>query len=342
MSAASKPLYFILPEDHHLPSGGNIYNKKLIEALRRAGHTIEILNFSAYQQAIKQKQSGCYWVDSLFIRDISTLPAGKTANVKSFFILHHLESLHPPPGKSSDEVFAHEQAALSFFDGFLATSAFSEKYLRSRGLLQPIVVVEPALDLPLPGRSLQHDQVRALMVANVIERKGILPWLQHLGRLAKASDRFSLTIIGRTDMEPAYVKACRQEALSHTGLCDKVLFTGALPHAAVLQYYARGNLFISASRMETFGMALQEAASYHLPILTLAGGFAKSHVDTGNGGYVFNSTAGMANFFINLARDQVKFTTLQKQIRQRRPSPGTWQHAAALFFQQFKTFLKNQ
>lgn len=342
MSAVSSPFYFVLPEDHHLPSGGNIYNKKLIEALRRAGHTVKTLSFSAYRQAIKQKQPGCYWVDSLFVRDIGTLPAGKTANIKSFFILHHLESLHPPQGKSSDEIFAYEQPALSFFDGFLATSTFSKKYLRSRGFLQPVVVVEPAQDPPTPQKPFQHDQVQALMVANIIERKGILAWLQHLRRAANVSDQFSLTIIGRTDMEPAYAKACKQEVISHPELRDKVFFTGALPHAEVLQYYTRCNLFISASRMETFGMALQEARSLHLPILTLIGGSAKIHVDPGNNGYTFNSTAEMANFFINLARDQAKFTTLQKQTWQKRQPIGTWQHAAALFFQQFKPLLKNQ
>lgn len=333
--------YFVLPQDRHLPSGGNIYNQKLTEALQAAGHSIHTISFEAYRRALQQDQPGYYWVDSLFIRHIADLPrrgtaTGRPRHTRSFFIFHHLESLSPPPGISSHEVFHRdEEKALSFFDGFLATSAFAEKYLRERGFRQPVLVVEPGID-PLPPCSpAQGDTVRALMVANLIERKGVLEWLTHLGASAAPSYPFRLTIIGREDLEPAYAQACRQIIDTHPVLQKKVCLTGSLPHAEVLRHYAQSDVFISAARMETYGMALQEAKACGLPLLALAGGYAGAHIEPGVNGYIFQTIAKMTEFFIALVRQQ-KLSEWQ-QLHRQLPAYNTWQQAAASFVRQLHT-----
>lgn len=334
-------LTFVLPSDHHLPSGGNIYNEKLIETLRNTGHDTEVIDFAAYQSAIQQDLQGVYWVDSLFVKEMKRLLSLRPQKAKSFFIMHHLESLHPPSGATSDHIFYRdEQAALNFFNGFLVTSRFSKNYLRNRGFRQPVMIVEPATEQPvfLPPRA--SDSIHALMVANVIERKGILDWLVCLSGIATSSDLFTLTIIGRTDMEPDYAQACEEKAASNTALKGKVYFTGNLPYQEVLKYYAQSNLFISAARMETFGMALQEAKVYRIPVLALKGGYVEHHINTEKNGYIFNSTAEMGNFFIDLVRRHAKFAALLEQTLQEQPTVYTWQQAAALFFQQFNQFFK--
>lgn len=342
----TKPKYlntftFVLPPDRHLPSGGNIYNEKLIEALRTAGHSVEIIDFATYQSAIRQDIPGLFWVDSLFVKEMPSLIPAHPNKAKSFFILHHLESLHPPLGNTSDQIFNRdERAVLHLFNGFLVTSRFSAHYLKTRGFRQPAMVVEPAIDLVELPQLHSGDSVRALMVANIVEGKGILEWLTHLGEVSTASDSFTLTIVGRTDMEPAYAQACQQEVKSNTILQEKVHFTGSLPYPEVLNYYAQSNLFVSASLMETFGMALQEAKAYRIPLLAVKGGYVESHIKVGKNGYIFNSTARMANFFIDLVRDQARFAVLLEQVVQERPSVYTWQQAATSFWQQFNQFFK--
>lgn len=329
---------FVLPSDRHLPSGGNIYNEKLIEALQEAGHDTEIIDFAAYEAAIQQDLQGVYWVDSLFVKEMQSLLSLHPQKAKSFFILHHLESLHPPSGQTAERIFDRgEKAVLNFFNGFLVTSRFSENYLRSRGFRQPIMVVEPAVEQPVFSPSPAKDTIHALMVANIVERKGILDWLTCLGEITTASDPFTLTIVGRTDMAPGYALACKEQVASNAALREKVLFTGNLLHHEVLQYYAQSNLFISAARMETFGMALQEAKVYQMPILALKGGYVENHVKNG---YIFNSTAKMANFFIDLVRRHTKFAALLEQALREQPMMYTWQQAAALFFQQYNQFFK--
>lgn len=332
---------FVLPQDRYLPSGGNIYNEKLIGALQAAGHDTAVMDFAAYQAAIQQDLQGMYWVDSLFVKDMQSLLSLHPQKAKSFFILHHLESLHPPVGATAEQIFHRdEQAVLSFFDGFLVTSRFSEAYLRSRGFRQPIMTVEPAVEQPVFAPSPVRGTISALMVANIVERKGILDWLHYLSEMAVPSDLFTLTIVGRTDMEPAYALACKEKVVLNPVLKEKVSFTGSLPHHEVLRYYAQANLFISAARMETFGMALQEAKAYRIPILALEGGHVKHHINNGKNGYIFNSTAKMAIFFIDLVRRHKKFAALLEQTLREQPMMYTWQQAAALFFQQFNQFFK--
>lgn len=326
--------YFVLPEDRHLPSGGNIYNQKLTEALQAAGHSIYTISFEAYRQALQEDQPGCYWVDSLFVRQMTDLLTIRSRHTRSFFIFHHLESLSPPPGISSHEVFHRdEEKALAFFDGFLATSDFAEKYLRERGFRQPVLVVPPGLD-PLPSFSrAPGDTVRALMVANLIERKGVLEWLTHLGDSAVQNYPFYLTIVGRDDLEPAYAQACRQAVAAHPVLREKICLTGSLPHTEVLRHYAQSDVFISAARMETYGMALQEAKACGLPLLAVAGGYAGKHIEPGVNGYIFQTIAKMAEFFIDLVRQQ----KLSGWQRHQPPKFPIWQQAAALFVRQLHT-----
>lgn len=335
------PFTFVLPADRHLPSGGNIYNEHLIAALQSAGHKVEAINFADYQSAIMQDLPGLYWVDSLFIKDMVDLLLVRPQKAVSFFILHHLTSLHPPAGQTSEQIFNQdEKAVLHFFKGFLVTSRFSKAYLKARGFQQPIILLEPATDHRVSSQPSSANFIHALMVANLVERKGVLDWLTHLGEVTTSADKFTLTIIGRMDIEPEYAHVCQQKVASDPVLKEKVYFTGCLPHQEVLGYYARANLFISSARMETFGMALQEARNFGIPIVSLDGGYTKNHVKAGVNGYIFNSTVKMANFFIDLVRDQARFAVLLEQVVQERPSVYTWQQAATSFWQQFNQFFK--
>lgn len=329
--------YFVLPTDRHLPSGGNRYNEQLIRALRRAGQPIDEVDFVTYRQARAHQTSGCFFVDSLFVRDLAQLPSLPTRSVRTVFILHHLASMDPPPGATAPPYWKDEQTAFATVDTFLVTSSFSESYLQDHSVRQPIIVVEPGVTVFPPAPPHCSDTVQVLMVANLVARKGILPWLAQLAELTKPTDVFRLTIVGRTDLEPAYATACQQLVRKHPVLSERVRLTGALPYAQVQQHYQRAHLFVSAARLETFGMALQEAQAARLPLLTLAGGYAERHVTTDTEGYVFTQLGEMAKFFVDWVRKPAELTRWRTQLAALPfTAPYNWDTAANQLIQQLQ------
>ena len=65
------------------------------------------------------------------------------------------------------------------FDGFVVNSGFTAMHLVNNGLLQKKVFIPPAIDFELPKKKVKEiPPIKVLLVANLAERKGILPFLQ--------------------------------------------------------------------------------------------------------------------------------------------------------------------
>ncbi len=341
VKALWQKISFVLPDDRDQPSGGNIYNEYLINALKKAGQEISICTFAQYLKALQNNQAGIYGVDSLFVNALNNVDLVKAPATFSFFILHHLESLHPPAGQSGDIIFqTREKSVLEHFDLILTSSDFSRQYLLQKNLDVPAMVVEPALYKQqgashLPEASLP---LRALMISNVVERKGIFPWLQSLLQHATQDDSFMIDIVGRKDMEPDYYASCLR-LVNQSFLKTKVKFLGAMPHEEVLRQHRQHHLLVSAAYMETYGMAIQEACSQGLPILVLEGGFSGKHIQGGNGilcADIFELTGN----FLQLSRNQ---SMLEQYLNAARSLPKEttyrWEDAAAIFLNQIHHFL---
>jgi glycosyltransferase involved in cell wall biosynthesis len=260
-------------------------------------------------------------------------------------IVHHLPSLEPDlaPGDPAREI---ERAALTRFDGFLATSPFTADWLAARGLDRGrILTVVPALaDLgqQLGGVARTGDSdrdtdvaddataVRGLLVGNLIPRKSVRELLAALAAGLRPDDPLSLEIVGRDDIDPAYAAACARLAGEHPALRARVTLGGAVPHQRMPEIYRRANLFISASRMETFGMALQEARGQGLPILALDAGYARQHFTDGESGVLCESLDALVAQLLALAREPARLRGLMNRARASRPRAGDyrWSDAA--------------
>ncbi|MGD1891138.1 MAG: glycosyltransferase family 4 protein [Cyclobacteriaceae bacterium] len=336
-----RPWYFVLPEEKEQPSGGNIYNDRIIKALAQWGQVVNIISVDEYREAVHKNQPGIYWVDTLVMNKIQDVLSTRITQLHSLLIVHHLESLAPPPGQSAEVLQAKEKPFLTWFDGFLATSNFTRDYMLEQGFSQPILVTEPGVDIVHDqafARQRTTESIKALMVANLVERKGVLPWLQYLTQQLERTDRFTLTIIGRTDIEPNYAQQCLQLIQKHPLLKSCVTVAGNQSPEQMPTFYQSANLFISTARMETFGMAIQEARSYRLPVLLLKGGYSAQHVLSDPAGFAFHDIAVLSNFFLNLVREPTKFTTLYQQAQQRSPQYHTWEQSAEWLIQQFDQF----
>ena len=333
-------LAFVLPPESHLISGGNLYNQHIISALDALRPTrpvppVRVLSPEAWAQEVRQGRAGVFLVDSLCLAALQACLPQKQPGQRFLLIVHHLPSLEPDID-ARDPALALERAVLPHVDGFLATSAYTRDMLVQRGLdAVPTATVPPALparDIPplaYPGRFC------GLMVGNLIQRKAVLALLEALAARVTPADRFDLDIAGRLDLDPDYAARCAQRVAQTEVLREAVRIRGPVPYEDMDACYRRASVLVSAARMETYGMALQEARRYGLPILAHDGGNTRNHFEDGKNGHLYASIDALADGCVALMRDGARARALFETAQAMRTDGSyTWQVAAASLVEQ--------
>ncbi len=354
---SDRRLVFIVPPGSELVSGGNIYNRELLAALEALRDNearmppIDVVSPSRWHEMLREGVRGTYLVDTLLMDDFMTraLPL-RADGIRFILIVHHLPSLEPglaeaAAGDSADgqgplhPALALERRALPQFDGFLTTSQYTSELLHRRGIGRgAVMTVPPGLpDIARPPLACP-PRMRALMVGNLIARKSVLPFLRALAaqlselRVDDGEDTgdIRVDIVGRCDLEPAYAEACARAIADSAHLSRRVQIHGPVPYQEMPSYYTSASVLVSASQMETFGMALQEARAYGLPILAYDGGNSRNHFDDGVNGHLYRRVDAIADDIVALARDPARMGALfLRAQRHRAGADYTWAAAAA-------------
>ena len=148
LSKKNPSFHFLIPDPNKIVSGGNIYNRFLIEALQKLGINATQINVFPDNGISKNEY---IIVDTLFLEQV--IPQlneyKKKGHKNTFLLVHHLESLYPPNSFSNYQYFEKfERRKLEKFDAFLVTSFFTKKYLQQNKMHQPIAVSYTHLTLP--------------------------------------------------------------------------------------------------------------------------------------------------------------------------------------------------
>jgi glycosyltransferase involved in cell wall biosynthesis len=332
---------FVVPDMEATISGGNLYNLGLTAALRAAGVPLVVLDDAAALAGLAAGARGPHFVDSLYLPAMPRLRAarGLRADAPLVLIAHYLPSLVERgvvehPGQLSEV----ERAALAAADGFVVPSEYMARALARVGA-QPrkIAVVAPGLDpaaraakaamsaaATAPAARTSDGVARALLVANLVAGKGVLPFLEAIAPHLDGGAPLQVSVVGSAAMEPAYAAACRAVAAAH----PQSALVGPLAHAETLARLAASDLFVSPSRMESFGLALAEARALGVPILARAGGNSAAHVDPAAGGRLFGNDAALAAECARLARDPVELGARRAAAQAARSRSRSWADAA--------------
>jgi glycosyltransferase involved in cell wall biosynthesis len=337
------PLVFVLPDDRTAISGGNLYNRSILEALEHSSVEVHALSLAEARDRLGQGMPGLYLVDSLLLREVPKL-AAKTASQHIVLLTHYLPSLEPT--HASPGTAARERELLRNLDGFVVTSEFMRDQLMDRyDERRPIIVVPPALVVAPSGeelacRRLDAGPFRGLVVANVVPVKGIRSFLEDLATLLSEHDRFTIEIAGRLDLDPVYAEACQRLVARSVPLRGKVRFRGVLGSDAMRKLYLGSNMFISASQMESYGMALHEARAFGLPILAIDAGNVREHVACREQGVLYRSAAELAGGCVALMRDPERLSHLvQTAFESRSADSYSWEDAAELLVTRAKAWI---
>ena len=256
---------FVIPQPDLFPSGGNIYNRNIIRSLENLGEEVTIAPWS--EDSCPNPLTEITVWDTIYLEAIHELDFRSWPG-RHILLLHHLSSMYPGPPSVFDKL---ERPLLDKMYGYWVTSSFSQRYLLDREIMRPIWVMPPIFNGPrITTPVIKDDTLYVLMATNLIERKGVLPFLQLLSAKNNLKD-FSISITGSHELEPEYARSCIQFVdscwLKHT-----VTFLGPISRNEVFTLYQQADLFVSASFFETFGMSIQESLYYGTPVLGIDGG----------------------------------------------------------------------
>jgi len=196
---------FILPADRRSPSGGNLYNRSLLQALKSRGFTFSISTVEALLDSAPGAPAAParYWIDSLHLEHADGLFAKLPPPNQRFFLLHYFPSLQPAEKNARKRAWRRiEDKTFASMDGFVVTSEFSRLELFRRGFkAMPVLVLPPAPTFKA-RRKIRKDSAmfRGLMVCNLIPGKGVLDFLKHFEEYTSGKTGFSLEIVGRLDL----------------------------------------------------------------------------------------------------------------------------------------------
>ena len=343
MSRASRSVEhcFVVPALDGPVTGGTLYNRELGAALAGAGCPIAVCELGGAELRRLLSEARRVWVDSLYT---GALPELKRAASCPVSLIVHYSPTMVTLGRvaTASEISATEQRALCAADAFLVTSDFM------REALEPLVATPQSIFVVSPGcrarlaPALPHSPrgLRALLVGNVVPGKGIEPFLRGLAESLRDGDQLRLSIIGGLDADRSYAERCQRLVCESPALSGRVTWRGALSPEQTLAELSDAELLISASVMESYGMALAEARVTGVPILARSGGNVALHVDERAGGELVRSTSELVAACLELARAPARARERIDSARRHALPARSWSEAARELLDQLASLEK--
>jgi len=307
-------------------SGGYLYDRRLVSSLQRQGDTVEIISLPhrPYWQELFSRHN----IASLQNADLDVLIQDELVHPSVVNInpvlrqqtgvpivgLVHLFATYANNPFYKTWLYRHmERRYIQSVDGLILNSRNSLLQaieLAGADDLPPHVVAVPAgdnfQDLSLPKAVTPPPLSGPLMLlyaGNVIRQKGLHILLQALRQLP--AQNFQLTVAGRLDMEPAYVKSI-QAAIRQLRLQDQVTLAGPMNNIQMLRMYKSHHVFVLPSVNEAYGIVYLEAQQFGMPVIGTTMGGAGEIITNGKNGYLIKpgDSTTLANLLRTLHSDR--------------------------------------
>lgn len=274
----SRTLHAVLPagvDDPAQPSGGNVYDRRVLDGLRGLGWEVEEHPVSgAWPTPDVGALAGLAHVLGALPDQALVLVDGLVASAAAVVLpaasarLRIVVLVHMPLGPD-----AGEEAVLSGATAVVTTSRATRGQLREWYGLRRIHVCEPGADVVPPAAG-SGTGTALLCVAAVHRGKGHDLLLDALAEVGE--EPWSLTCVGSLEVDPIHVELLQQRVYARRWE-DRVRFVGPLVGAGLEAAYAAADVVVLGSRAESYGMVLSEALAHGLPVVaTRVGGVAEA------------------------------------------------------------------
>ncbi|NOT26448.1 MAG: glycosyltransferase family 4 protein [Acidobacteria bacterium] len=269
--------------DQH--TGGYVYDRRMADGLRGLGWDVQVIELAGEfpnpsanaldeaARALAGVASGrLVVIDSLAFGAMPDVVACEASRLCLVALVHlPLSAAALLEGGDEVSVTAMEGRALQSAKGVIVTGRAALPLLeRYRLPAERVIVVEPGTDrAPIARGSHTGEPLELLCVATLNSIKGHEQLLEALTDVGPSDWR--LTCVGSLtrDLETA---ARVRDAIVRLNLQDRVTLTGELTGDALEEHFNRADVFVLASRQETFGMAVAEALARGIPVIATATG----------------------------------------------------------------------
>ena len=348
-SKSRPPFVLAAPGPLDARTGGYIYNRRMVEELRRLGWYGEVLALDPSfphptAAALDHADRALAAVDAGTVTLVDSLAFGampeivvRAAGRLPIVALVHLP-LAAAPGLGPIEAARFETgerrafaaAARVIVTGKAALPLIARYGVRS----DRVVVVEPGTDRkPLrnssprfTGRDVPDRPLRLLTVATVGPGKGHETLLHALADITDPP--WTLTCVGSLERHPA-VAARVRATTTRLGLDDRVGFGGDFNREMLDASYRAADIAVLATEQETYGMAVAEALAYGLPVVATRTGAIPDLVGDEAGVLVpVGDALALREALVRVLEDAPFRARLASGARKRRKLLPTWKQSA--------------
>jgi glycosyltransferase involved in cell wall biosynthesis len=278
---------FIVPGALDQLTGGYLFDRRIVEGLRRAGRAVTVhelpgtfpdvdatarIAASTVLAGLADKSAAV--IDGLALPAfIDCLTPEAAERVKLVGFVHHPLALETGLAAETGARFAAiEMRLLPRLAGVLCPSAITAWAVEDYGVSRArIAITPPGTEKPAPPpRRAPHDgSVRLLSIGSLTPRKG---HLLLIGALAELADRaWRLRCIGSMTRDPQTTAAVERAIAAH-GLGERVELAGEWAPDRLGAAYAEADVFVLPSYHEGYGMAFAEALAHGLPVVGTTAG----------------------------------------------------------------------
>jgi glycosyltransferase involved in cell wall biosynthesis len=272
----SDRVFAVLPagvDDLARPSGGNIYDRRVLGGLTESGRPVIELPLTGSWP--RPEPADLHALDTLLVG----IPAGSVVLVDGLVASGAAAVLPRYAGRLRVVILLHmpigpdrgEELVLASAAAVVTTSAWSRDRVRDWYGLRNVDVALPGVDPvdPATPHGSAGGGTSLLCVAAVHPGKGhdLL-----FDALAALGDRaWTLTCVGSLDVDPGHVSALQTQVYARSWE-RRVTFTGPLTGGSLAAAYDVADLLVLPSRSESYGMVVVEALAHGLPVVATAVG----------------------------------------------------------------------
>lgn len=274
-------VHAVVPEgidDPGRTSGGNVYDRRLIDGLSSSGWTVDVHAMvgawpapgATDRERLRRLLAGLMdgsvvLVDGLIASAVPEVLVPESRRLRVVVLLHL-----PQGGRNDPGATAEEGRVLSAVAAVVTTSRWTRGRVLELYPLLPdrVVVAEPGVD--------RAEQVRGtptggelLCVAALTPDKGHDLLLAALSKVARRD--WNLVCVGSRDLDPTYAADLAVLA-EEAGIGGRLRFVGTQTGERLTASYAGADLVVLATRMESYGMVLTEALARGVPVIASAVG----------------------------------------------------------------------
>jgi glycosyltransferase involved in cell wall biosynthesis len=298
----------IVPAPFDAVSGGYVYDRRIVDGLREAGHTVRVIELAGKHPLTDElaRDAACAAWDSISqdmrpIIDGLALPAfaglDDALSARSTVgLIHHPTSLET--GFSDGDraaLLGIEKRLLPCLARIITTSETTAECLAKDFPVdrERIKIVVPGTDDAPRSPASSGPTCHILSIGTLVPRKGHDLLLRALARLFDLDWR--LTIVGSAERDKVHAQSLAALA-EELGISKHVLFVGEVIGEALEALWQQADLFALATHWEGYGMVIAEALKRGVPVAVSNGGAA---------GKLVTETSGVvcpAGDWINLSK----------------------------------------